>query len=41
MGSSRFPNGKPGDPKPEEIISKLSSKSIHYIFGEIVPGKHV
>ena len=30
-----FPNGKPGDPEPEELIAQMKGKSIHYVLGEI------
>ena len=30
-----YPNGKPGDPKPEELITQMKNKSIHYVLGEI------
>ena len=35
---SMYPNGKPGDPQPEELISQMNSKSIHYVLGEISKG---
>ena len=30
-----FPNGKPEDPQPVELIAQMNSKSIHYVLGVI------
>ena len=37
FGNSNYPNGKPGDPQPEELLTEMNKKSIHYVLGEISP----
>ena len=32
-----FPNGKPGDPRIENVLKNMARKSIHYVFGQINP----
>ena len=37
FGTSDFPNGKQGDPQPEEFLKEMNYKSIHYVLGEVKP----
>ena len=37
FGTSDFPNGKQGDPQPEEVLKEMNDKSIHYVLGEVKP----